>query len=105
MAFPDSLKRPQPSPPALHSGAGPDSWVVPEAAGLPGAESGDDDAEDGYAEENYTYEELTVLGEVAGVVSKGLSRDVIAGLPRTSWERAADGAGGCPDDMCEGPGD
>ena len=51
-------------------------------------------------EEEFTYEELTALGEVAGTVSRGLSAKAMASLPVLTWERAASSAGVPLDNLC-----
>lgn len=50
-------------------------------------------------EEEYTYEELTVLGEVVGTVSRGLSTADMASLPIMTWRAAAASASTELDDM------
>ncbi|KFM23963.1 hypothetical protein F751_1244 [Auxenochlorella protothecoides] len=52
-----------------------------------------------YHDEEYTYEELSALGEVAGTISKGLSAEALAALPRMSWAEAADSRSGALDTM------
>lgn len=78
------------------------SHIHAHTGGEPGGytsapDSGENEAE--YHDEEYTYEELAALGEVAGTISKGLSAAALADLPRMTWARAADLRNGALDTM------